>query len=106
MQKYLELGQESNWEKNENLKINSVQIDYVIKSYKSQEQLPSHCSIQGNHHVTHFLIECPGFMNQRNKLKRKLFTHGIVRIKSEILLGASNEDDHLKGNITNWEIFW
>ena len=42
MQKYLELGQESNWEKNENLKINSVQIDYVIKSYKSQEQLPSH----------------------------------------------------------------
>ena len=91
---------------NENLKINIVQIDYVTKSYKSQEQLPSHCSIQGNHHVTHFLIECPGFMNQRNYLKGKLFTHGIVRIKSGILLGASNEDDHLKGNITDWEIFW
>ena len=44
-------------------------------------------------------------MNQRNKIKRKLFTHGIVRIKSEILLGASNEDDNLKGNITDWDFF-
>ena len=35
-----------------------------------------------------------------------MFTHGIVRIKSEILLGASNEDDHLKGNITDWDFFW
>ena len=34
-----------------------------------------------------------------------MFTHGIVRIKSEILLGASNEDDNLKGNITDWDFF-
>ena len=34
-----------------------------------------------------------------------MFTHGIVRIKSEILLGASNEDDNLKENITDWEFF-
>ena len=58
------------------------------------------CRLNVEETVTHFLIECPGYINQRNELKRKLFTLGIVRITSDILLGASNEEDNIKGKIT------
>ena len=58
------------------------------------------CRLNVEETVTHFLIECPGYINQRNELKRKLFTLGIVRITSDILLGASNEEDNIKEKIT------
>ena len=59
------------------------------------------CPLNTEETVTHFLIECPSLNAQRNSLKRNLRNYGIVQITSDLLLGASNEDEHIKVKITN-----
>ena len=58
------------------------------------------CTMNTDESITHFLIECPSLEIYRNILKRRLRNFGIVRITTDLLLGGSNEDEHIKLKIT------
>ena len=58
------------------------------------------CTLNTEETVTHFLIECPSLTIHRNVLRRNLHSYGILRITTDLLLGASNEDEHTKLKIT------
>ena len=47
-----------------------------------------------------FLIECPSLEIYRNILRNKLRSYGIMRLTTDLLLGASNEEEHIKLKIT------
>ena len=59
------------------------------------------CNMNVEESVTHFLIECPSLRRHRIKLQRNLEIYGLHRISTDLLLGASNEEEAIKEKIND-----
>ena len=61
------------------------------------------CNLNVEESISHFILQCPSLVVQRNKLRRNLSRLGIIILTTDVILGESiqsNEDDDTKKKIT------
>ena len=73
---------------------------YLYKIKKVNSNICEACTEQEFESVSHYLIRCPAYYQQRKTLKESLEKLGIKELTTNVLLGSSDKDINIKKQIT------
>ena len=84
------------------MRLNKVGLNkYLYTIGASNTRFCQKCQNYAVEDVNHYLLTCPYYQAARNTMFHNLRIIGINNITSDILLGASEEEPHLKKEITS-----
>ena len=73
---------------------------YLFRIKVTNTHLCTKCTLQVSESVDHYLLYCPAYAEQRNRLRNSLREMGINDLNKAELLGSSNNKVHIKNRIT------